>query len=327
MSAPDSSPSRIGPYRVLGLIGKGGMARVYRAWDARGNREVAIKVMRPEVMSGSGSAKRFRNTARILQQLHHPNITRLYELGEERGVPFLAMELVDGVSLDRCQGSGGSRALPPAVVARVTDQVASALDYAHRRKVIHRDLKPANILITRDLQRAVLSDFGLARALADPHITLPGVKLGTPRYMPPELMRDGGAATWLSDIYALGVTSYELLTGRPAFDGTLTEVAAQIVAGAWAPASRVNSRLPAAVDEALRGAMTINPAERYRSAGEFARALRRALGLEQEGHPLTPTPRSRGARDNGQPLAIIVIAVALCAVAMTILIVLAQAGG
>lgn len=286
MSAPTPFPQRIDRYQIQGLAGRGGMARVYKAWDPKHQRVVALKLMNPELRQDAAAVRRFRVSARTLYQLRHENIMRVFGADDEDGVPYLVLEYIDGYSLDRLLVNG--QPMPPRQVVQVIDQVSRALDHAHVHGVVHRDIKPSNILLARDGQRAVLSDFGLALVLGQARLTLPGVTLGTPRYMAPEQIRNTNV-DWRADIYALGVTCYELLTGQPAFYGKWVEMGAAIVNGHYRPPSQVNPALPLAVDGVLRYAMELRPERRYQRATQFAQALRGALGLA--GGSPTPQPR------------------------------------
>ena len=323
MSTPPPSPFFIGRYQVQGLAGQGGMARVYRAWDPKHNRIVAIKMMNPEMRQDSDSVRRFRRSARALYRLQHEYITRVYNAGDLDGVPYLVLEYIDGLSLDKWLVGG--RPLDPRLIVQMIDQIALALDYAHSRGIIHRDIKPSNILLTRDCRRAVLSDFGLALVLGEARLTMPGVILGTPRYMAPEQVR-GGRVDTRTDIYALGVTCYELLTGQPAFQGSRLEIAGQIVNGQFHPASQFNLTLPRAVDGVMQRAMHLDPGHRYQYATQFSQALRASLGLAVPAH--TPSPRPGRTRTptplprpvSWQSTVVIVFAVLTVVLALTALL-------
>jgi len=295
MTTPPSHPSRIDRYQIQGLAGQGGMARVYRAWDPKHNRIVAIKMMNPELRQDPDSIRRFRHSARALYNLRHTHITRVFSAGDLHGIPYLVLEYVDGASLDRWLASG--RPLDVRFVVHIIDQVAFALDYAHSRGVVHRDIKPSNILVTRDGQRAVLSDFGLALVLGEARLTIPGTILGTPRYMAPEQLRLGKVDS-RADIYALGVTCYELLTGQPAFQGSRLEIGGQIINGQFRPPSAANPTLPRGVDTVIQRAMHLDPGYRYARSTQLAQALRSGLGLAA---PVTPSSSRRGSSPTPTP--------------------------
>ncbi len=286
MPTPPSFPSSIDRYQIQGLAGQGGMARVFRAWDPKHGRYVAIKMMNPEMRQDIDAIRRFKRSARALYHLQHPYINRVFSAGDIDGIPYLVLEYVDGLSLDKWLADG--RPLDVRFVAQIMDQIALAVNHAHSRGVVHRDLKPSNILISRDGRRAVLCDFGLALVLGEARLTLPGIPLGTPRYMAPEQVRAGKLDS-RTDIYALGVTCYELLTGQPAFQGSRSEIGAQIINGQCRPPSQTNPTLPRAVDAVIQRAMHLDPGHRHQSAIQFAQALRASLGLLA--HPITPDPR------------------------------------
>ncbi|WP_051804320.1 protein kinase [Streptomyces griseus] len=213
-----------GRYRIEGLLGSGGMAHVYRAWDTRLSRAVAIKTMRPGLGPDGGYAARFRREARAMAALGHPNVVAVHDTGEEpqpSGPPmaYFVMELVPGRSLaDRLRAEG---ALPPSEALSVADQVLAALAASHARGLVHRDVKPANVLLPGNGAPAKVADFGIVRALAGDGAALTGtrVTLGTPAYMSPEQVRGQGDLDGRSDLYAVGILLFQMLTGRVPFDG------------------------------------------------------------------------------------------------------------
>lgn len=286
MSTPPSFPSSINRFQIQGLAGQGGMARVFRAWDPKHGRYVAIKVMNAEMRQDADAIRRFRRSARALYNLQHQYINRVYSAGDVDGIPYLVLEYVDGLSLDKWMAD--RRPLDVRFVVQIMDQIALAVDHAHSHAVVHRDLKPSNILVTRDGRRAVLCDFGLALVLGEARLTLPGIVLGTPRYMAPEQVRAGHVDS-RTDIYALGVTCYELLTGQPAFQGSRTDIGGQIVNGQFRAPSQANPALPKAVDAVIQRAMHLDPGHRFQYAVQFSQALRASLGLVAR--PVTPGPR------------------------------------
>ncbi len=227
--------SQIGPYRILAKIGEGGMGEVYRARDSKLQRDVAIKVLPAAVAQDPARRARFEREARMLAALHHPHIATIFGVDETSGILALVMELVEGQTLaERLSRSP----LPIPEALAVARQLAEALDAAHEKGIVHRDLKPANIKLGADVQVKVL-DFGLARAIvsdADPSIDYttmlrsePGTIAGTPAYMSPEQAR-GQAVDKRTDIWAFGCVVYEMLTGRPAFDGaTISDVMANVL--------------------------------------------------------------------------------------------------
>jgi serine/threonine-protein kinase len=257
-----------GPYRIVAPLGRGGMAAVYRAHDPALDRDVALKVLPAEFLHDPAFAERFRHEARVAARLEHPHIVPIHGYGIEGGRPWMAMRLLGGGSLaDRVRRG----ALPPAEAAAVLRDVAGALDYAHARGVVHRDVKPANVLLD-EAGRAYLADFGIARMLeGSPIVTATGLIQGSPSYMAPEQAM-GTKVDRLADVYALGVMSFECLTGRVPYTGT-TPVAILMKhvqePVPQPPASELAPPLAAVVRRALAKA----PADRWPSAGAFADAL------------------------------------------------------
>src|SRR6187402_2768789 len=190
-----------GRYRLIELLGQGGMATIYRAVDTQLGRDVAVKLLRPEYLRDPDFSSRFRQEAQNAASLNHPNVVSVYDYGEDPNGPFIVMELVDGEDLATILRANGP--LPPRQAARITAAVARALAAAHAKGIVHRDVKPGNVLIGRDGQVKV-ADFGIARAIAEAQVTLPGTTLGSVHYFSPEQAR-GEPATSASDIYSLGI--------------------------------------------------------------------------------------------------------------------------
>jgi WD40 repeat protein/predicted Ser/Thr protein kinase len=278
-------PQQVGRYRILRLLGEGGMGVVYEAEEDNTCRHVALKVIRPG-RAYPGLLTRFRHEARILGRLHHPGIAQIYEAGvAEDGQPFFAMEFIRGRPLDEY---ARRQALAPrdrlALVARVCD----AMQHAHDQGVIHRDLKPANILVEESGQPKVL-DFGVARAtgadlLTGAGVTPTGQLLGTPNYMSPEQVNaDPAAIDHRADVYALGVILFELLAHRPPYQlegRPLAEVARLILEAEPPRLGSVNPDLRGAVETIVAKALAKDPARRYPSAADLAADLRRWLAHE-----------------------------------------------
>ncbi len=264
-----------GRYTILGELGQGGNASVHRAYDVRLNTEVALKVLWPQLATDATFVERFRREAQTLARLSHPNIVRMFELGEDDDLNlyYLVLEYMSGGSLRQQLGP-----VPWSLeaVLALLGRVGSAIDYAHTREpsVIHRDLKPSNILFNAE-GRPVVSDFGLARLLvsdsAEP--TLTGkFALGTPSYMAPEQIH--GRAEPASDRYALAVIAYELLVGRVPHQGdTPLETLLLVSTTPAPPANRFNPAIEASVVEVLQKALDPEPELRFRAATEFLAAL------------------------------------------------------
>ena len=263
-------PDRIGHYRVVRVIGRGGMGIVYEAIDERLQRPVAIKAILPA--SDPQMRDRLLREARTAAAVSHPHICQLFEIGEHEGEPFLAMELLDGQSLAERLADGP---LPPAEALTTAIAVLSAVDALHRRSIVHRDLKPSNVFLST--HGVKLLDFGLARpvdaALLDTTVlTLPGVLLGTPRYMAPEQAR-GLEVDARTDLFAIGALLFEMLSGRPAFNGPSAIEALHSVLHDQPPAL-VGSLAVIDADRVIQRALMKNPVERYQSAEDMAQALR-----------------------------------------------------
>jgi predicted Ser/Thr protein kinase len=281
-----TSGSTFGRYRVVRRLGRGGMGSVYLAHDIELDRPVALKVphVRPE--DGPDFLERFRREARAAAQLAHPNICRVYDVGQVGGVPFLTMDFVEGRPLSDLVA--GPMAGPGA--ARLVRTLALALGAAHARGVIHRDLKPSNVMIRED-GTPILMDFGLARRDGDARLTASGAALGTPAYMPPEQVRgDAHADGPRSDVYSLGVILYELLAGRRPFEGPPLSVLALVLTQDPPPPSAYRPGLDPRLAAICLKAMAKDPAARYASMGELAAALADALGAPAVAPPPGPTP-------------------------------------
>lgn len=286
---------RFDNYEIIRELGHGGMATVYLAQDLRHGRQVALKVLHPE-LSASLGAERFAREIAFAAQLNHPHILPLHDsgkvdLGMGEPVLFFAMPYIAGRSLrDRLRGEAQ---LPIAEALRIAGQVAEALEYAHRHDVIHRDIKPENILLTDD--HALVADFGIARALdraATDAVTQTGVALGTPAYMSPE-QASTAQLDGRSDVYSLGCVVYEMLAGHPPFAGpTMQAVLARHAVDSVPPLRTVRRTVPAGVEQAVERALAKVPADRFATAREFAEAL--AAPEEHSKPPLVAlSPRQR----------------------------------
>jgi eukaryotic-like serine/threonine-protein kinase len=259
-----------GRYRLMELIGQGGMARIYRAHDNQLDRDVAVKLLRPEYGRDPDFGSRFRQEAQAAASLNHPNVVSVYDYGQDEAGPFIVMELVDGEDLAAIVKRSG--ALPPRQAARIIAEAARALHAAHARGIVHRDVKPGNIMIDRE-GRVKVTDFGIARAIAEAQMTLPGTTLGSVHYFSPEQAR-GDQATASSDIYSLGIVLYELLTGhRPWEADSAAAVAMARLAGPPPDPSAIRSGIPSDLVAIDRKAMATEPADRWSSASSMAAAL------------------------------------------------------
>jgi serine/threonine protein kinase len=266
---------RIGKYDIVGRIGRGGMGQVYRGWDALLEREVAVKTLTSEGMLDEESRKRFQIEARAAARLQHPNIVTVFELGEERGTPYIVMEVLGGADLQTLMRSGDPLLLQEKLDTLV--QVCRALHYAHEHQVVHRDMKPSNIRLLED-GTAKIMDFGIAK-LQGTDVTKTGMMVGTVHYMSPEQVR-GLRLDGRSDVFSAGVILYELLAGQRPFKGaSATDILTRIVREPAGPipslpeGGDVTRELQQVVDRALAK----DVAQRYATAGEMADALA-ALG-------------------------------------------------
>ncbi len=260
-------------YRLEREVGAGGMATVYLAHDIRHARRVAVKVLRPELAAVIG-AERFLAEIQLTANLQHPHILPLFDSGEADSSLFYVMPYVEGETLRDRLTREKQLAVPDAV--RIAEEVASALDYAHRHGVVHRDIKPENILIHDG--SALVADFGIALAASKAsgaRMTETGMSLGTPHYMSPEQAMGEREITARSDVYALGAVLYEMLTGEPPFTGaTAQAVVARVVTEAPRPLQAQRHTIPAHVEAATLTALEKLPADRFASAADFAGALR-----------------------------------------------------
>ena len=259
-----------GRYRLVELLGQGGMARIYRGHDNQLNRDVAVKLLRQEYGRDPDFSARFRQEAQNAASLNHPNIVGVHDYGQDDAGPFIVMELVDGEDLGAIIKRSG--ALPPRQAARIVAETARALHAAHQRGIVHRDVKPGNVMINRDGQVKV-TDFGIARAMAEAQMTLPGTTLGSVHYFSPEQAR-GDQTTAASDIYSLGIVLFELLTGhRPWEADSAAAVAMARLAGPPPDPSTLRSGIPADLVAIDRKALATEPADRWSSASSMAAAL------------------------------------------------------
>ncbi|HVB74566.1 MAG TPA: protein kinase [Ktedonobacteraceae bacterium] len=281
------SGKTLGTFTLQRLLGRGGMGAVYLAQQSRPRRTVAVKVLLPELFQNSTGFNeflvRFRREADAIAALDHINIMPIYEYGEQDRLAYLVMPYVAGGTLRDIVGERGK--LPISETTTIVEQIAAALDYAHQHGIIHRDLKPGNILFHAD-GRLLLTDFGIAKVLGDPAtanvvamqtLTMAGMIIGTPEYLSPE-QAAGAPIDNRSDVYALGIVLFQLLSGRVPFTGT-TPVAVAIKHATQAPPSlsQLNPAIPPGVEHVIVKALAKKPEQRYATAGELARELRAAV--------------------------------------------------
>lgn len=261
---------QLGPYRILRLVGRGGFAWVFLAADARLGRQVALKVLFPEHARNPEFVARFSRGARIAAELQHPNIVHVLDVRQQSGYHYIAMAYIDGDSLEARLRRRPRMDMRETIA--VLGQIASALDYAHRRGVVHRDVKPSNILLDGS-GKAYLTDFGIARAAWETRVTRAGGRIGTPQYMPPEQV-EGKGPDARSDLYSLGVVLYEMVCGRfPFRGGNAMAVLHQVVNEAPLPPRRLNRNISPALEAVLLRAIAKEPSRRFQSGAEMVRAL------------------------------------------------------
>jgi serine/threonine protein kinase/tetratricopeptide (TPR) repeat protein len=278
----------VGPYRIVRQIGRGGMGIVFEAVDERLQRSVALKTIQPA--SDPQMRDRFLREARAAAAVSHPHICPLHEIGEHEGSPFIVMELLEGESLAARLERG---AIPPPEAIGLSLAILSALGALHARGIIHRDLKPSNVFLS--VHGVKLLDFGLARPVsldADAtSLTLPGVLLGTPRYMSPEQAR-GSDVDFRADIFTAGALLFEMLSGRPAFNGSSAIELLHSVINEQPPAL-VGSLAVVEIDRVIQRALAKSPADRYQSADEMAQDLRACLSREDVGSGIVARATTR----------------------------------
>jgi serine/threonine-protein kinase len=281
-----------GRYELDGVVGRGGMAEVYRARDIRLDRIVAIKTLRADLARDQIFQARFRREAQSAASLNHPSIVAVYDTGEDMAtgvpVPYIVMEYVDGRTV-RDLLQEGHRLLPERSV-EIIDGVLRALDYSHQAGIVHRDIKPGNVMVTRNGDVKVM-DFGIARAMSDAQATMTQTAqvIGTAQYLSPEQAR-GERVDSRSDLYSTGCLLYELLTGRPPFTGdSPVAIAYQHVRENPVPPSRVDPDAPGWADAIVLKAMAKSPDDRYQSAADMRADLQRAVS----GMPLAAAAPTR----------------------------------
>jgi eukaryotic-like serine/threonine-protein kinase len=279
-----------GRYELDGIVGRGGMAEVYRARDTLLDRIVAIKTLRADLARDQIFQARFRREAQSAASLNHPSIVAVYDTGEDMatGVPvaYIVMEFVDGRTL-RDLLQDGHRLLPERSL-EIIDGVLRALDYSHQSGFVHRDIKPGNVMVTRNGDVKVM-DFGIARAVSDAQATMTQTAqgVGTANYVSPEQAR-GERVDSRSDLYSTGCLLYELLTGRPPFTGdSPVAIAYQHVRENPVPPSRVDLDVPTWADAVVLRAMAKNPADRYQTVSDIRNDIQHALA----GIPVEPPPK------------------------------------
>src|SRR5713226_7859999 len=276
-------------YQLQDPIGRGGMATIYRGRDMRMDRVVAIKVLREVYSTDPKFVTRSQREAKAASSLQHPNIVQVYDYGQTDGNYFIVMELVEGTDLRRYLRSRGVLATDRAII--IAHDVALGLGAAHRRGIVHRDVKPQNVLVGRD-GSIKLTDFGIASVYKDidpERLTTTGMTLGTVQYYAPE-QAQGEIVSPAADVYSLGIVMYEMLTGRPPFDGdNLVAVAMQHIQDPPTPPRQLNPTIPPALEEIILRCLEKVPEMRFRDGSQLARALG-TLGDAKLGESVPVTP-------------------------------------
>lgn len=267
-------------YQVVGPPKSGGMALVYKVYQPALDRYVALKVMSPMLAGDPTFVQRFYEEARRTAKLEHPNIVPIHDVGQTpTGALFMTMRFIDGLSLQELLAR--ERPLEVSRAARIAEQVADALEYAHDRGIVHRDVKPSNVMVEAG-DRVTLMDFGIAKLVGDTSLTRLGAIVGTPKYLSPEQAL-GRPADHRSDIYGLGIVFFEMLTGRAPFEADTPSAMLYAHTNLPAPSPvEVNSAIPSSVATVVLKALAKNPAERFQTAREFRQAVREALTAAPE---------------------------------------------
>ncbi len=264
--------ANFGAYRIIGIIGQGGMGMVFLGHEARLHRTVAIKVLNPTLASDSGARERFLREARVAAAIRHEHVITIHAIDEAMGLPYLVMEHVQGESLQQRLDRDGP--LPVEDIVRVAEQVAAGLAAAHAQGLIHRDIKPANILVEARSGHVKIADFGLARPAEEGGITLSGVVAGSPQYMSPEQAR-GLRADERSDLFSLGCLLYALCFGHSPFRAESVSASLDRVRnGAVEPVTRLNPAAPAWLGDIIDRLLEKDPDRRLQSAEAVIEALR-----------------------------------------------------
>ena len=262
----------INRYEIIMKIGSGGMADVYKAKDHVLNRLVAIKVLKQEYSTDATFVKKFRVEAQSAAGLSHPNIVNVYDVGEDDGVYFIVMELVQGITLKNYIDMKGKLDIREAL--NISVQIASGLSAAHENRIIHRDIKPQNIIMSRD-GKVKVTDFGIAKVADSTTVTTTAA--GTVHYISPEQAR-GGYSDERSDIYSLGITMYEMVTGRVPFEGeTNVAVALMHIQSEITPPRQLEPSIPVSFEKIILKCTQKKPERRYASARELIADLRKVL--------------------------------------------------
>ncbi|MEX0711198.1 MAG: protein kinase, partial [Pirellulales bacterium] len=296
--APSEEPNmlgRLGTYEVIGLVGQGGMGLVLKAFDRILHRNVAIKVLAPQLAASAVARRRFAREARAAAAVVHEHVIAIHAVAEFGGLPYLVMPYVAGKSLQQRIEQTGPLEVPE--VLRIGRQIAAGLAAAHAQGLVHRDIKPANVLLENGVERVVLTDFGLARSADEASLTHSGVVAGTPQYMAPEQAR-GEPLDQRADLFSLGSVMYAMCTGRPPFRApTAVAVLRRISDEQPRPIRDLNPAIPDWLAEIIDKLHAKDPADRFQTAGEVADLLEQYLAwLQQPARAMPPRLAARPVR-------------------------------
>ena len=279
-----------GRYEVVGRIGSGGMADVYKAKDHKLNRFVAMKVLKPEFSADTNFIRKFQREAQAAAGLAHPNVVNVFDVGEDQGANYIIMELVEGITLKEYISRKGKLTVKEATSIAI--QVSMGLEAAHNRNIVHRDIKPQNIIISTD-GKVKVTDFGIARVASSSTISTNA--MGSVHYSSPEQVR-GGYSDYKSDIYSLGITMYEMVTGRVPFDGdTTVAIAIKHLQDEMVPPSQYAPELPHSLEEIIIKCTQKSPDRRYNTLAELINDLKHSL-IEPNGNFVNLSPLSNHAQ-------------------------------
>jgi formylglycine-generating enzyme required for sulfatase activity/predicted Ser/Thr protein kinase len=298
-------PAQLGRYRVLQLLGKGGMGAVYLAEDSQLGRQVALKMPFVGAAESPERIERFVREARSAASLHHPNVCTVFDAGQIDGRPFITMAYIAGTPL--ADEIDADVPMDQRRAAQIARKVALALEHAHKKGIVHRDLKPANVMMAADGGEPVVMDFGLARRLTqeEDRLTRDGGVLGTPSYMSPEQVKgDGQALGPATDVYSLGVMLFEMLTGKTPYSGPMGVVMAQILAAPVPPVREFRPDVDPRLEAICRKALAKKPASRFPSMAEFAAALEQYLTASSDRSSPGPVVERSPFQDIAEPTAI-----------------------
>ncbi|NIO72479.1 MAG: protein kinase [Anaerolineae bacterium] len=295
----DSVPEKLGKYKIIEEVGRGGFAAVYKAVDTTLDRTVALKVLAPHLLWDPTFVQRFQREAKVAANLDHPNIVTIYEVSQVEGVYFIAMQFLEGRTLSQILEAEGP--WPVSRVQAVIEQMASALDYAHARGFVHRDIKPSNVIVADD-GRATLTDFGLVKAGEGTKLSTTGVVFGTPEYMSPE-QAEGKELDARSDVYSLGVVLFEMLAGRAPFVADTTPAVMYKHVHESPPLDQLPSNLPQGVVTVVEKALAKKREDRFASVGEMSQALKEATEARVEVTPVLPEPEVHAPPPAEKPVA------------------------